>query len=131
MDMSKELYIAGTIRTNNFTDSEMMKKITELWNQVGTLELPEDATIYGIYHNYESDFHGDYDLTVAVNTPVSATKIILPEEKYQKFSVDTDEENGIIKSWERIWQADLKRKYTFDFEKYNPDGSVEIYIAVE
>lgn len=129
--MNKELYVAGTIRTNNFTDPEMMKKITDLWTQVGILDLPEDATIYGIYHNYESDFKGDYDLTVAMSSPISTTKITLPEEKYEKFSVDPDEENGIVKSWERIWQADLKRKYTFDFEKYNPDGSVEIYIAVE
>lgn len=129
--MNKELYVVGAIRTNNFTDPKMMEKIMGLWNEVGTLDLPEDAVIYGIYHNYESDFRGDYDLTVAVSHPISTTKIILPEEKYQKFSVDGSEENGLLKSWERIWQADLKRKYTFDFEKYNSDGSVEIYIAIQ
>jgi Uncharacterized protein conserved in bacteria len=129
--MERRLYVVGTVRTNNFNDPEMMEKISGIWGQLGALDLPEDAEICGIYHNYESDFKGDYDFTVAVTFPVSMEKMDLPTEKREKFPVDANEENGIVKTWEKIWQSDLKRKYTFDFEKYNLDGTVDIYIAVE
>jgi hypothetical protein len=40
-------------------------------------------------------------------------------------------ENPIIKAWKQIWSMQINRAYTFDFEQYNPDGTVKIYIALE
>ena len=33
--------------------------------------------------------------------------------------------------WERENSGGLKRAYTYDFEKYAPDGEVKIYIAIK
>jgi len=51
---------------------------------------------------------------------------------YEVFRCQADE---IYQTWQLIWKKEqqglLKRAYSVDFEKYHPDGLVEIYIAVE
>ena len=40
-------------------------------------------------------------------------------------------ENPIIKAWKQVWSMQINRAYTFAFEQYNPDGTVQIYIALD
>jgi predicted transcriptional regulator YdeE len=47
------------------------------------------------------------------------------------FSVNTSVENAIAAAWRKIWTLPLSRAYTFDFEKYNLYGTVQIYISVK
>ena len=66
----KEKKVAGlNIRTNN-NDPNMNKSIGELWNKFfkeGIFTAIEnkinDKTI-GLYSDYESDYNGDYDMSV-------------------------------------------------------------------
>jgi hypothetical protein len=56
-------------------------------------------------------------------------------KKYEIFKVDMNDEQGILKAWSTIWKQEetgvLKRDYSYDFEKYYPNGEIEIYIAVK
>lgn len=134
--MEMNLTIINSIRTNNFSDDLMMQKITDLWKvAAATLTEPEN-TVYGIYHNYESDYKGDYSLSIAIENNGEEPSIVIPNhQKYEVFRVDNDDEQGVMKAWSKIWELEelgtLTRTYTYDFEKYNPTGKIEIYIAIK
>ncbi|WP_404357491.1 hypothetical protein LG291_03560 [Cytobacillus firmus] len=55
--------------------------------------------------------------------------------KYEIFEVDTSDEFGVLNAWKEIWgreeKEDLIRAYSFDFEKYYPNGQIEIHIAIK
>ncbi len=54
---------------------------------------------------------------------------------YKVFLVDTSKnvENPVFETWKQIWELEeklmLKRDYVLDYEKYYPDGTIEIYIG--
>ncbi|WP_368901802.1 GyrI-like domain-containing protein [Oceanobacillus oncorhynchi] len=129
-----ELKMIEKIRTNNFRDEHVMQKITEVWKKASTVLSNKNDKVYGLYHEYESDYKGDYTLCVAIESKDESSIVIPNDSKYEIFKVDTNEEQGIFNTWNEIWKKEeaghLKRAYTFDFEKYYPDGDVEIYIAV-
>ncbi|MFI8495418.1 GyrI-like domain-containing protein [Peribacillus butanolivorans] len=131
--MSKEVYIIGDIRTNNFTDENSFDKIGSLWNKMNDFNIENDIK-YGVYHQYTSNYRGDYTLTIATETPVSNEKIIIPENEYKVFECLQDE-HSISETWKKIWQLEdekkLNRAYSLDYEKYYPDGKVEIHIAIK
>ena len=58
--------------------------------------------------------------------------------KYQKFTAKGDLTKGaVVQEWSKIWNSDLERTYTADFEVYgeksqNPENAeVEIYVAIK
>lgn len=129
------LAIVKSVRTNNFNDDAMMQKISTMWKEAFTVLNNKDDIIYGLYSDYESDYKGDYTLSVAIESGEGDTTIKIPETNYEKFEVDTSDEHGILKAWKEIWEleekGELKRAYSVDFEKYYPNSQVEIYIAVQ
>lgn len=130
--MSKEVYIIGDIRTNNFTDENLFDKIGSLWNKMNDFNIENDIK-YGVYHQYTSNYRGDYTLTIATETPVSNEKIIIPENEYKVFECLQDE-HSISETWKKIWQLEdekVKQGIQPDYEKYYPDGKVEIHIAIK
>lgn len=62
------------------------------------------------------------------------TKII-PAGKYAKFSVRGYMEKAVVEAWGEIWQMDLDRSFTGDFEEYRNDDikdcDIDIYIAIK
>lgn len=61
-----------SIRTSNYKETRPeTAKLGELWQnfyQTTYPQLPEDAEIYGIYHNYESDDAGEFDVVAGWHT---------------------------------------------------------------
>jgi predicted transcriptional regulator YdeE len=129
MYIKRKLYIIDSVETNNFNDSQIMLKISGLWQRV-TRTFPKHCVKYGVYHNYETDFKGNYTLSVAIESGNGSVPLEIDGE-YKIFDVDTAVENSISKTWEKIWNMPISRAYTFDFEQYNPDGTIQIYIAVK
>jgi predicted transcriptional regulator YdeE len=130
------LTIINGVRTNNFNDNLLMQKITGLWKEASNRLTNQDIIIYGVYHDYESDYKGDYTLSIAIEDSKSEPSLEIPNNaKYEIFNVDSAEEQGIINTWKKIWEREnsgtLKRAYTYDFEKYYPNGEIEIYIAIK
>ena len=132
-----QLYVVSTTRTNNFNDEQIMTKIKTVWEEASQhLGQHQNCTKYGVYYDYESDYKGDYSLGIAIEERCGESVITIPEsEKYEVFKVDTSNEHGIIKAWKEIWAqaeaGELKRAYSNDFEKYYPNGEVEIHIAIK
>ncbi|MFD1412468.1 GyrI-like domain-containing protein [Oceanobacillus jeddahense] len=129
-----ELKMIEKIRTNNFRDEHVMQKITEMWKKASTVLSNKNDNVYGLYHEYESDYKGDYTLCVAIESKDASSLVIPNDTKYEIFKVDHNEEQGVFNTWNEIWTKEesgqLNRAYTFDFEKYYPGGDVAIYIAV-
>ena len=129
--MPLKLYPIVQQRLNNNIANEI---IPPLW-QNNLDKLPQGHYCYGIYFNYVANYQADYDFAVAsegvLETDIPAIEI---EDLsfYEVFRCKVDE---IYQTWQLIWKKEqqglLKRAYSVDFEKYYPDGLVEIYIAVE
>ncbi|KGR86208.1 GyrI-like domain-containing protein [Lysinibacillus odysseyi] len=129
------LIIIKKIRTSNFNDERVVQKITDMWKVASTELSNHKGTTYGLYYEYESDYKGDYTLGVAVEGENESSIVIPPGTKYEIFEVNAAEEQGVYNTWNEIWKKEeegqLKRAYTYDFEKYSPDGRIDVYIAVE
>ena len=132
-----ELKVLKSIRTNNFNDIYIVDKIKRIWREAPIHLSKEKVNTYGVYHKYSSNYKGDYTLSIAVEDANNDTevKLTIPEDtKYKIFQVDPKDELGVINVWKEIWELEdkgnLKRAYTYDFEKYLPNGKVEIYIAL-
>jgi predicted transcriptional regulator YdeE len=129
MHIKKKLYIVDSIETNNFNDPLIMQKIDGLWQKAMTL-CQKNQIKYGVYHDYESDFKGNYTISVATDADNGNVPLEVSGE-YMVFDVDVKIENPILESWKKIWSIPLDRAYTFDFEQYNLDGTIQIYIALK
>ena len=113
-----------------------MQKITDMWKEVSSQLTNHKNFTYGVYHQYESNYKGDYSLSIAIEDRDSESCIVIPNsEKYEIFKVDTSEEQGIYNIWSKIWKLEeegtLVRAYSYDFEKYYPNGEIEIHIAIK
>jgi len=131
-----KLTTINSIRTNNFSDDRVMQKITELWKDASNRLAKYESITYGVYHEYESDYKGDYSLSIAIEDNGEKPVIEIPDHvKYEIFKVDTGEEQGIFNTWSKIWDQEesgtLKRAYSYDYEKYYPNGEIEIHIAIK
>ncbi|MFP7285788.1 effector binding domain-containing protein [Shouchella clausii] len=130
-----ELTIINSVRTNNFNDDRLVEKIAGLWKEASN-HLNQDMIIYGVYHDYENDYRGDYTLSIAIEESKGKPSLEIPKNgNYEIFNVDTTDEQGVVNTWKTIWEREdsrtLKRAYTYDIEKYYPNGDIEIYIAIE
>ena len=111
------------IRTNN----NKINEIISLWKEVPDLKLNGD--IYAVYFNYESDCNGDFDFLIGSDKSILSDSVNIKEAKYRIWTADSPDNVGII--WHEIWSTELDRSYESDFEVYQQDGSVKIYIGIK
>ncbi len=138
----EEKVIVGLSAMTGNTDPDMGTIIGGLWNdfyQGGVNSIIKNKTnkyAIGLYSDYTSD---QYCVTVGnevsrAENPDLTMKII-PAGKYAKFSVRGHMEKAVAKSWGEIWQMDLDRRFTGDFEEYRNDDindcNIDIYIAIK
>lgn len=139
----KEKIVAGkVVRTNN-NSADMPQKMDFVWKNFfkiyKDINNKIDKKCLGVYTNYESDFKGDYDIMVCcevdktdnLNNDISIIKI--PSQKYAEFTLNNRKE--IPEFWQKIWNMDLNRKYSYDFEEYEDisnidECKVKIHIAL-
>lgn len=131
-----KLTIIKSVRTNNFKDEAIMQKISEMWKEASSILSDQHEVKYGLYYDYESNYKGDYTLSAAIESGDNDSTVNIPNTtKYEIFEVDTLDDFGILNAWREIWgreeKGDLERAYSFDFEKYYPNGQIEIHIAVK
>ena len=97
----------------------------------------------GLYTEYEGDYTKPYtfiagaEVSKEVQIGEELESIIIPKGKYAKFIITGDVQNSVGQAWQEIWNMDLKRKYTCDFEEYQNNSEdmqkqeIHIYIALE
>lgn len=141
--------IGIAVRTTN-ENNQAAKDIPVLWEQLMKENIVEnipnkiDNAVYSIYTDYEKDHTKPY--TTILGCKVASLDHI-PEGMvgksfdggdYVKFTPKGNlAENLVINEWIKIWNMDLGRIFTADFEIYgekamNPeDAEVDILIAVQ
>ena len=130
--MPLTLYLFATIRTHN-TKENPTEKIGQLW-QNNFAKLSQNEPYYGVYLNYESDFTGYYDVAVAQESKSEGSFSTIEIEDLTWYEIFPTTCELVVQTWQRIWNKEkqglLKRAYKVDFEKYYPNGKVDIYISI-
>ncbi|BCN30625.1 GyrI-like domain-containing protein [Anaeromicropila herbilytica] len=147
--LEQKLVAGLRIRTSN-GNPDTPKDIASLWEKFfrdGVYQSIEhkvnDSTI-GLYTNYENDVAGEYDMLVCCeiddknnqNTNTELEYEIISAGTYAKFIVIGDVKNAVSDFWMKLWNMNLNRKYTSDFEEYHMDeegncNEIHIYIALQ
>lgn len=90
----------------------------------------------GLYSDYSNDQYcvtAGNEVSKADNDQLTVK--IIPAGKYAKFSIHGHMQTAVAKAWGEIWQMDLDRSFTGDFEEYlNSDwenADIDIYIALK
>ena len=140
--------IGITVRTTN-ENGQAGIDIPKLWNKFMTenvlTKIPNKISeeIYSIYTEYKSDHTEPYTTVLGCKVNSLAT---IPEGmqgftfqggNYKKFTAKGDLTQGAVyQEWSKIWNLDLKRAYTADFEVYGEkaqnqqNAEVAIFIAL-
>jgi len=136
------------IKTTN-QEGKSMQDIGMTWQKLfaeGIYERIQNKVnnkTIGLYTEYEGDYTKPYVFIAgaevsneAENNNETVSKVI-PKGKYAKFIITGDVQNSVGKAWQEIWNMDLKRKYTCDFEEYQNNSEdmlkqeIHIYIALD
>jgi len=124
-----------SLRTNNFNDPEIIKKVTDLWAAALKKLSDHNGSIYGVYHNYESNYQGDYDLSISIVTEQLQDNTITLGHNYREFPITLNQSSSIVEVWQNIWQmeknGELDRQYDADYEEYRADGTVSIFVSLK
>lgn len=149
MEIIEQFSVIGiSIRTTN-ENGQSSQDIPALWNKFLTENIAEkipnktDNTVYCIYTDYEKDYTKPYTtiLGCKVNNldtiPNEMTGKTFDKANYVKHIAKGSILQGMVfNEWTKIWNSDLDRAYTADFEVYgekaqNPENSeVDIYVSV-
>lgn len=124
-----------SLRTNNFSDPKIIERVTDLWAKALKTLADYHGSIYGVYHNYESNYQGDYDLSISIATEQLHDNTITLGHNYREFAIALNQPSSIVEVWQSIWQmeknGELDRQYDADYEEYRADGTVSIFISLK
>nr|WP_315033872.1 GyrI-like domain-containing protein [uncultured Chryseobacterium sp.] len=143
------MIIGISVRTTN-ENNQAAKDIPALWeklmgeNIISRIPGKIDDTIYSIYTDYEKDHTKPYTTILGCRVenldhiPEGLVGKSFEGGDYVKFTTKGDlAKDLVINEWLKIWEMDLGRVFTADFETYgekaqNPsDAEVDIFIAVK
>lgn len=141
--------IGIAVRTTN-ENGQAGKDIPVLWEKMINEDILNlipnkiDHTIYSIYTDYEKDHTKPYTTVLGCkvenldNIPEGMVGYSFDGGNYLKFTAKGDlSKNLVINEWIKIWNMDLGRIFTADFEVYGEkaqdpsDAEIDIFIAVK
>ena len=144
----QEKVVAGIkIRTTN-QDGKAMQDIGATWQKLFAEKIYErlpnkvNGKTIGLYTEYEGDCTKPYTFIAGAEVSQQTecddeiANTVIPNGKYAKFVVIGDVKNSVGQAWQEIWNMNLKRKYTGDFEEYQNNSEdmqkqeIHIYIAI-
>lgn len=137
----KSFYVVGiAVRTTN-ENGQSATDIPALWNQFMSTGIADkipnkvDNTVYSIYTEYEEDYTKPY--TTLLGCKVSSLENVPEGMKAVKISAGDyicckAKGNLVYEEWTRIWNSDIPRAYTTDFEVYGENAAeeVDIFLSV-
>jgi len=95
---------------------------------------------FAVYTEYTSNYQGEYMYLIGEETEGEQSnriaQIEIPAGTYMCFTTDSGEIPAIVvDAWKEIWamedRGELMRKYTLDFEWYDPKESrVQIFLSI-
>lgn len=145
----KKIEIIGiAVRTSN-NNGDSARDIPALWSKfMGegiAQQIPNkvDETIYCLYTDYEKDHTLPYttilgcQVSTSENVPEGMVAKTIELNNHQIFTAKGSINEGMVfNEWLKIWNSDLDRAYTTDFEVYGEraaevnNAEVDIFIAL-
>lgn len=143
VDLNEKLVAGLKIRTSNQSET-MQAEIGALWQTFygGVFEsIPSPVTGRGIglYTNYASDASGEYDMLACCEVgpqsrlPEGIDTAVIPAGRYAKFVLHGDVQKDVAAFWAELWDMQLDRKFTADFEEYivgDDQSNAEIHVFI-
>lgn len=137
-------------RTTN-QQGKAAKDIPALWQEFMEGHISEmlpgklDQDVYCVYTDYEGDHNLPYTVVIGhkVNpdetVPKGLNSVFVQKSNYVKKTAKGDLTKGaaVIDAWMEIWNSDIPRSYTSDFEVYGDksmdpsNAEVDIFVAIE
>ena len=148
VELEEKIITGIRIKTTN-QDGKAMQDIGMTWQKLFTDGIYEkipnkiNGKTIGLYTEYEGDYTKPYTFIAGAEVSreeQSGEKIestIISKGKYAKFIIIGDVQNSVGQAWQEIWNMNLKRKYTCDFEEYQNNSKdmqkqeIHIYIALD
>ena len=91
-----------------------------------------DSRIISLYTDFETDHTGDYTLLIgarvtdAETVPEDMVAIQVPPARYAVFTSVGPMPDALLATWQRVWDSNLVRAYTTDFDVYpEPPATAE------
>ena len=148
VELEEKVVTGIKIKTTN-QDGKAIQDIGMTWQKLfanGIYEkIPNkvNGKTIGLYTEYEGDYTKPYtfiagaEVSQEIQMSEEIESIMIPKGKYAKFIITGDVQNSVGKVWQEIWNMELKRKYTCDFEEYQNNSEdmlkqeIHIYIALD
>ena len=143
MDNIKAFDVVGV---SVMTDSEKATDdINALWERFFKESIGQAVThkqsdvIYAVYSDYEGDHTKPYRLTIGYRVTDAATgeglhHVNVEAGEYAILSAAGAQPQALIETWKSVWESDLEREYTTDFEVYGPrffeEGVNEVLVHI-
>lgn len=141
VNLEKKIVVGVSAATGN-SDPEMGNIIGGLWETLyqggvnAVIKNKVNEYAIGLYSDYADDRYcvtAGNEVSKAENPDLTVKTI--PAGKYAKFSVHGHMEQAVAEAWANIWQMDLDRSFTGDFEEYlNCDFEncdIDLYVALK
>ncbi len=149
IQLQKFSIIGISVRTTN-ENGQSSNDIPALWNKFMVEGIADkipnkiDSSVYCIYTEYEKDHTKPYTTIIGCKVeninaiPNGMVGKTFDEENYSKRIAKGNILQGMVfGEWVKIWNSDLQRTFTADFEVYgekakNPENAeVDIFVAVK
>lgn len=147
IEMQNEKFFIGLeLRTNNEECSIAMPAHQAKFfkeNIISKIPNKVNGDILALYTDYEGDYTQAYSWILGCEVssldeiPDELVGKKIPQSKYAVFTTEGEFPQGLIAAWHEIWNSNLDRLYTSDFEVYRSNfdplnnPKVKIYIAIE
>lgn len=141
VNLEQKIVVGVSAITSN-SNPKMGEVIAGLWVKLyeggvhSIIKNKVNEYAIGLYSDYSNDQYcvtAGNEVSKADNDQLTVK--IIPAGKYAKFSIHGHMEKAVAKAWGEIWQMDLNRSFTGDFEEYlNSDwenADIDIYIALK
>lgn len=149
MEIEAFKVIGISVKTTN-ENSESMGAILELWETfmkediMSKIPNKSSMDIYSVYTDYEGDYMAPYTVILGCRVtslgevPEGMVGKCIPGGKSAVYKAKGNLNEGIVfKAWQEIWNADINRAYTTDYEVYGKkvkspeDAEVDIFVALK
>lgn len=142
VNVESKIITGISVRTNNKIEFSSDARLPILWSDFHKSYFGKKlkpSSPYGVYHKYESDLNGNYNVLAGVEDPSSSEDletVTIEFGNYLKFSNQGPMPGAVIDLWGYIWEyfensPEYERSYSTDFEHYIDEEHVDIYIAVK
>jgi len=148
INVTKNKTIYGlSVRTSNTEEMDPDNaKLGQLWHrfdQEVDVDYQNGERVYGVYYQYESDVTGKFDVLAGSEKFASQLKsVVIPSGRYLMFSeraltnTEAARIEAVIACWGAVWtyfndqNSEFKRAYQVDYEHYENEQDINVYISV-